>query len=131
MITLDMENLQRENETLRQRSAEDAAPSHDERNEVEPQNTGRTNIDDEETRKMHQNLGHLMEKYKEMSKKIGTSSFVDHLLNSTDPPFIIEIMMMSLPPKFKVPQIELYDGSKDPVEYLEMFKAHTAFHIFL
>ncbi|XP_042958112.1 uncharacterized protein LOC122293660 [Carya illinoinensis] len=39
-------------------------------------------------------------------------------------------MAVPLPPKFKVPQIDLYDGSKDPVEHLENFKAHITLHGF-
>ncbi|XP_040996211.1 uncharacterized protein LOC121242412 [Juglans microcarpa x Juglans regia] len=39
-------------------------------------------------------------------------------------------MAIPLPPKFKVPSIDLYDGSKDPVEHLETFKTHMTLHGF-
>lgn len=39
-------------------------------------------------------------------------------------------MAVPLPTKFKVPQINLYDGSKDPIDYLENFKAHMTLHSF-
>lgn len=37
---------------------------------------------------------------------------------------------MPLPPKFWVPQIKMYDGSKDPFEHLETFKAYMTLHWF-
>lgn len=40
-------------------------------------------------------------------------------------------MVMPLPPKFKVPQMQIYNRSKDPVEHLEMCKAHMTLHSFL
>ncbi|XP_041027035.1 uncharacterized protein LOC121267253 [Juglans microcarpa x Juglans regia] len=39
-------------------------------------------------------------------------------------------MAVPLPPKFKIPHIEAYDGSKDPLEHLETFKAHMILHGF-
>ncbi|XP_042944808.1 uncharacterized protein LOC122278688 [Carya illinoinensis] len=39
-------------------------------------------------------------------------------------------MVMPLPPKFKVPQVDMYDGTKDPVDHLESFKAHITLHSF-
>lgn len=39
-------------------------------------------------------------------------------------------MIVPLPPKFKVPQIELYDRSKDPVKHLEIVKVHMTLHDF-
>ncbi|XP_041019355.1 uncharacterized protein LOC121261165 [Juglans microcarpa x Juglans regia] len=72
-----------------------------------------------------------MDKYEEMTKKIGTSSLVDQLLSNTNMPFSAEIMAMPLPPKFKVLLVDLYDGSKDPVEHLKTFKSHMTLHRFL
>lgn len=128
-ITLEMESLQHEIEALRQRSAENDALSHNERNEAKSQNACRLNFNDEEKRKMHQDLRNLMDKY-EMAKRIGTSSSIDHLLNNTDLPYNAEIMMVPFQPKFKVLKIELYDGSENPIEHLETFKAHMTLHGF-
>lgn len=65
-----------------------------------------------------------------MARKIGASSSVNNLLNNTDLAYSIEIMMVLLSQKFKVPQIELYDRSKNLVEYLNTFKAHMSLHNF-
>lgn len=40
----------------------------------------------------------------------------------------MKVMVVPLPPKFKVPYMEVYDGSKDPIEYLEIFKTHMTLH---
>lgn len=114
-MALEMENLQQKNDDMRQRSTENAALSQVGRNEVELQNTGITDPEKEEKQKMHQDLRHLMDKYEEKAKKIGMSSSVDTLLNDNDLTYNTEIMAVPLPPKFKVPQMELYDRYKDPV----------------
>lgn len=79
---------------------------------------------------MHHDLRKLMDKYEEMTKKIGTSFTVDQLLSSTNLPFCVEIMAIPLPPKFKVPSIDIYDESKDSMEYLKTLKAHITLHRF-
>ena len=42
---------------------------------------------------------------------------------NTAPPFTSEIIDEAIPPRFKMPQTELYDGSTDPLDHLEAFKA--------
>ena len=44
------------------------------------------------------------------------------------PAFTSEIMEQVIPPWFKMPQIELYDGSFDPLDHLEAFKALMLLH---
>ncbi|XP_042972828.1 uncharacterized protein LOC122304635 [Carya illinoinensis] len=39
-------------------------------------------------------------------------------------------MAVPLPPKFKVPQIDMYDGFRDPIDHLENFKAHMTLYGF-
>lgn len=71
-----------------------------------------------------------MNKYEEMAKMIRGSSSVDQLLSSMDLPNCAEVMVIPLSPKFKAPQIEIYDGSKDPSKHLETFKTHMMLHGF-
>ena len=44
------------------------------------------------------------------------------------PAFTSEIMEQVVPPRFKMPQTELYDGSSDPLDHLEAFKALMLLH---
>ena len=50
------------------------------------------------------------------------SSDLDDLVNRTDSPFTASVNSFPLPPKFLMPQIESYDGVKDPFDHLETFK---------
>ena len=55
------------------------------------------------------------------------SSDLDDLVHQTDSPFTASVMSLPLPPKFYMPQVESYDGSKDPLDPLESFK--TLMHL--
>ena len=54
--------------------------------------------------------------------KGGVSSDLDELVHWTDSPFIALVTSFPLPLKFRMPQVETYDGSKDPLDHLESFK---------
>ena len=47
---------------------------------------------------------------------------LDDLVHQNDSPFMAPITLFPLPPKFRMPQLESYDGSKDPLNHLESFK---------
>ena len=55
------------------------------------------------------------------------SNDLDDLVNRTDSPFTIPVNSYPLPQKFRMPQIESYDGVKDPLDHLETFK--TLMHL--
>ena len=55
------------------------------------------------------------------------SSNLDDLVNKTDSSFTPSINSFALPQKFRMPQIESYDGVKDPLNHLETFK--TLMHL--
>ena len=55
------------------------------------------------------------------------SSDLDDLVNRTDSPFTILVNSCPLPQKFRMSQIESYDGVKDPLDHLETFK--TLMHL--
>ena len=50
------------------------------------------------------------------------SSDLDDLVKRTDSPFTIQVNSCPLPQKFRMPQLESYDGVKDPLDHLEAFK---------
>lgn len=49
---------------------------------------------------------------------------IDKLIQRTNHPFTLEVMARPLPDKFKPPQMEMFDGAKDPLEHLEVYKMH-------
>ena len=55
------------------------------------------------------------------------SSDVDDLVHRTDSPFTASVTSFPLPPKFYMPQVESYNGFKDPLDHLEFFK--TLMHL--
>ena len=55
------------------------------------------------------------------------SSDLNDLVNKTNSPFTPSINAFPLPQKFRMPQIESYDGVKDPLDHLETFK--TLMHL--
>ena len=61
------------------------------------------------------------------SLKRRVSSDLNELVHRTDSPFTALITPFPIPPKFRMPQVEAYDGSKDPLDHLESFK--TLMHL--
>ena len=55
------------------------------------------------------------------------SSDLNDLVNHTDSPFTTSINSFPLPHKFRMSQIDSYDGVKDPLGHLETFK--TLMHL--
>ena len=55
------------------------------------------------------------------------SSNLDDLVNRTDSPFTAPVNSCPLPQKFRMPQVESYDGVKDLLDHLETFK--TMMHL--
>ena len=47
---------------------------------------------------------------------------------NTESPFSPQIMSEVAPPKFRMPQAELYDGTTDPLDHIESFKALMLLH---
>ena len=56
------------------------------------------------------------------------SNDLDDLVNKTDLPFTTSFNSFPLPQKFCMPQIESYEGVKDPLDHLETFKTLMHLH---
>lgn len=59
------------------------------------------------------------------------SSIVEHLIHRIDLAYNEEIMVILLQSRFKIPQVELNNGSRDPIYYIENFKAYMIIHNFV
>ena len=55
------------------------------------------------------------------------SSDLNDLVHRTNLPFIVSVSSFPFQQKFRMPQVESYDGSKDPLDHLESFK--TLMHL--
>ena len=74
-----------------------------------------------------QNSNLFREMRKEMDElrsaiKEKTERSVDRLVRATDSPFTTMVLECPVPPKFRLPQLESFDGLKDPQDHLNTFK---------
>ena len=53
---------------------------------------------------------------------------MDALVQQTESPFMAEVLHFSLPAKFKMPQIETFNETKDPIKYLNTYKNQMELH---
>ena len=51
-----------------------------------------------------------------------TAMNLNGMLNRTDSPFTTSVLECPLPPKFCLPQLEFYNGTKDPLDHIRAFK---------
>nr|XP_023896904.1 uncharacterized protein LOC112008797 [Quercus suber] len=54
--------------------------------------------------------------------KVKTSMNLDGMLKRTDSPFTASVLECPFSPKFHLPQLEFYDGTKDPLDHIRAFK---------
>ena len=53
---------------------------------------------------------------------------MDTLVQQTESPFTAEVLHFPLRAKFRMPQIEAFDGTKDPVDHLNTYKNQMELH---
>ena len=53
---------------------------------------------------------------------------MDTLVQQTESPFTAEVLRYPLPAKFRMPQVEAFDGIKDPVDHLNTYKNQMELH---
>ena len=58
----------------------------------------------------------------EMKENMRRVNPVDDLIHRTDSPFTASINSHPLPPKFKMPSLDSYDGTRDPCDHIVTFK---------
>ena len=63
----------------------------------------------------------------EMRENMRRANPVDDLVHRTDSPFTASINSYPLPPKFKMPSLDSYDGMRDPFDHIATFK--TTMHL--
>ena len=53
---------------------------------------------------------------------------MDTLVQQTESPFTAEVLRYPLSTKFRMPQVEAFDGIKDPVDHLNTYKNQMELH---
>ena len=67
------------------------------------------------------NMRKEMDELKSVMKDKGGEN-LDGMIQRMDSPFTTEVLNYPLPLQFRLLQLELYDGSKDPLDHIESFK---------
>ena len=62
-----------------------------------------------------------------MRENMRRTNPVEDLVHRTDSPFTASINGHPLPPKFKMPSLDSYDGARDPFDHIVTFK--TTMHL--
>ena len=70
---------------------------------------------------MMKNMGKELDEVKNAMKG-KTVINLDGMIKRTDSPFTARVLEYPLPPKFRLPQLEVYDGTKDPLDHIGSFK---------
>ena len=72
---------------------------------------------EQEMKAMRAQMGEMKDEFKGRAAKN-----LDDLVHGTDSPFTKTETSFPLPAKFRIPTLETFDGSKDPLDHLESFK---------
>uniref|UniRef100_A0A2N9INV2 Uncharacterized protein n=1 Tax=Fagus sylvatica TaxID=28930 RepID=A0A2N9INV2_FAGSY len=72
---------------------------------------------EQEIRAMKAQLGEMKDEFKGRATRN-----LDTLVHRTDSPFTEKVISFPLPSKFRMPSLENFDGTKDPLDHLESFK---------
>ena len=67
------------------------------------------------------NMRREMDKLKNVAKDKAVEN-LDKMIRRTDLPFTMEVLNCLLLPKFCLPQLESFDGSRDPLDHIKSFK---------
>ena len=73
------------------------------------------------------NLQQELSRVKEVVKGRAPDT-MDTLVQQTESPFTPEVLHYPLPAKFRMPQVEAFDGVKDPVDHLNTYKNRMELH---
>ena len=121
MLVATVEELTRQNQEMRQRLQQEA-------------NCSKTNQDnDGDSQKKRPGIleGASFDLFKEMRKEMDklrnvikekTDRSLDRMVKKTDSPFTMAVLECPVPFKFCLPQLEPFDGLKDPLDHLNTFK---------
>ena len=98
-------------------------------------------VGNEELRHPQQGAGELSweQRFKNLQQELNRVKVVvrgrapdtmDTLVQQTESPFTAEVLHFPLPAKFRMPQVEAFDGVKDPVDHLNTYKNQMELHGF-
>nr|XP_023920716.1 uncharacterized protein LOC112032188 [Quercus suber] len=124
-LTRQNQELTREIERHRREGqAEGQSQSRGENPEPEIQSRGTTSRRVPHLEKEMDQMRKVMDEMKENMRRANP---IEDLVHRTDSPFSASINGHPLPPKFKMPSLDSYDGTRDPFDHIATFK--TTMHL--
>lgn len=133
-LTASVEELMRQNREMRQRlqQEENRSPRRikNNRNDDEVQDPKgsqgkdglrRTERSNEASNDLLRSMRKEMDELKNAMKGKMAKN-LDGMVRRTDSLFMQKVLECTLPPKFRLPQLESYDGLKDPLDHITTFK---------
>ncbi|XP_075655052.1 uncharacterized protein LOC142625249 [Castanea sativa] len=127
-LAATVEELTRQNQEMRQRLQQEEnrskAVQEDEGDSHERSNQQRTTTPDEQNSDLLQEMRKEMDELKNAIKE-KTDRSLDRMVRATDSPFTVAVLERPVPAKFRLPQLEPFDGLKDPQDpqdHLNTFK---------
>ena len=120
-LAATVEELTRQNQEMRQRLQQEDNRIDVNRDDDEDSNKRRTSTPKEA------NSDLLREMRKEMDElrnaiKGKTDQSLERIVKKTNSPFTVAIQECPVPSEFRLPQLEPFDGLKDPLDHLNTFK---------
>ena len=106
--------------------AEGQAQSQEDGGDAEPksQSKGTTS---RRVPQLEREMDHMRKVMAEMRENMRRTNPVEDLVHRTDSPFTTSVNGHPLPPKFKMPSLDSYDGARDPFDHIATFK--TTVHL--
>ena len=116
-----VEELTRQNQEMRQQLQQEQNQIIDNGNDRVDSNGRHTSIPEETNsdllREMRKEMDELRNTIREK-----TDQSLDRIVRKTDSPFTVAVQECPVPSKFRLPQLEPFDGLKDPLDHLNTFK---------
>ena len=128
-LLANVEELTRQNEELRKTmESQNVERQWTNENQNEEESNSQANKWDktsgEDSTRVENKLRNMrkeMDELKSATKEKGREN-LDRMIRRINSPFTNKVLNHPLPPKFRLPQLESYDGSKDPFDHIESFK---------
>ena len=118
-LAATVEELTRQNQEMRQRLLQkgNRADKGDDEDSNRRRNSTPEEASSDLLREMRKEMDELRNAFKGK-----TDQSLERIVRKTDSPFTMAIQKCPVPSKFRLPQLEPFDGLKDPLDHLNTFK---------
>ena len=106
--------------------AEGQAQSQEDGGDAEPESQSRGTTS-RRVPQLEREMDQMRKVMAEMRENMRRTNLVEDLVHRTDSPFTASVNGHPLPPKFKMPSLDSYDGARDPFDHIATFK--TTMHL--